>query len=232
MPAMTMTFDVPNPPDLAKFHIGDAVTFQLCITSTTAWIERLAAVPTDRVGDFIRPAAPGEAPELDLGEEAPDIAMTDQTGAKLSLQSLRGNAVAITFIYTRCPLPNYCPLMSRNFETAQSLLRRLGASDGWRFVSLSIDPEHDTQDAMAAYSKDFQADPLRWSFALASPADLRRLGRAAGLEIDRTNGRIDHNLRVLVLDGNGRVRRIFRGNRWTPQELAAEVRSAMRPSAE
>jgi protein SCO1/2 len=166
------------------------------------------------------------ARQLGPGDLFPDIALVDQGRKAFRLADLRGSVVALTFIYTRCPLPTYCPLMSRNFQAAQGLLDRLGVGDRCRFLSISLDSRNDTPEVLTDYAARYQADPGRWTFAAGSGDEVRALGAGVGLEYTVADGLIYHNLRTVVLDRRGRIRRVFSGNRWTPQELAAEMRSA------
>jgi protein SCO1/2 len=163
---------------------------------------------------------------LKLGDTLPDVSLRKEDGSVLPLHDFRGQALAITFFYSRCSAATFCPLVSHNFDATQALLARLGVASRCHLLSISIDPEHDTTEVLAGYSKANEADPQVWTFATGHEQDLRRLGDAVGLEFRRTEGRIDHNLRTVVIDPAGRIRRIFRGDGWTPQELAAELRTA------
>ena len=165
--------------------------------------------------------------ELSVGDLLPDIELTNESGEKIHASDFRDKALAVTFIYSRCSPATLCPLVSRNFDIVQQLLARLGTSDRCHLLSISLDPENDTPEVLAAYEQGHQADPLVWNFATAPEAQVRQFGNAVGLEFKRTATGIDHNLRTVVVDGSGRIRRIFRGNNWTPQELVAELRSAM-----
>lgn len=166
--------------------------------------------------------------ELAVGDRLPDIELVNQSGGKIHLSDFRGKALAVTFIYSRCPSPELCPMVSRSFDTVQSLLARLGTGETCQLLSISLDAANDTPEVLASYARGFQADARLWTFATAREDVLRKLGDAVGLEFKRVDGRIDHNLRTVVVDAAGRMRRIFRGNEWTPQELAAELRAAAR----
>ena len=224
MSAMTMSFEVPDAAEFPSLRAGDQLAFRLCVQGDHAWIDQVRPTGTRTT----LTATPQQSVrELKVGEKVPDMEWTDQRSQKTRLRDLRGCALAITFIYSRCPLPTYCPLMNRNFATARTLLKQLGAQDNWRMISLSLDAKHDTPAVLEAYAKSHQAGELHWSFATADEPDLRRLGDAVGLEFQRIGAQINHNLRTVVIDVNGRISHIFRGNSWTPQELAAELRRAM-----
>jgi protein SCO1/2 len=172
------------------------------------------------------PVTPDPSRELGAGDLLPDIVLVNQFGEELRVRDFRGKALAITFIYSRCVSPTLCPLVSRNFDAAQTLLARLGVNEHCHLLSISLDAESDTPDVLAAYAKGCQANAQIWTFAPASESEVRRLGNAVGLEFKRVGGQIDHNLRTVVVDSAGRIRHIFRGNSWTPQELVAELRGA------
>jgi len=227
MPAMTMTFDVPPNEEMGGFRAGDSITFRLCVQGNEAWIEHLQKV-SDAPSSPFSPAAPTVSRELHEGDFLPDIELVDQAGHSTRLSAFRGKTLALTFTYTRCPLPTYCPLISRNFESARPLLAKLGASQNACFVSVSLDPLHDTPESLAAYAKRYHAEGDDWIFATTTDHALHTIGDAVGLESRVTEGRIDHNLRTIVIDPTGRLRHIFRGNSWTPQELVAEMRTAGR----
>ena len=229
MPAMTMDFDCRDPVSLPALHAGQALSFRLCVTATAAWVEQIRpAAPADAASPA--PAVPPAPGELQAGDLLPDSVFTDALGQSVRLGDLRGQALAITFIYARCPLPTYCPLMNRNFQAAQTLLTRLGGDDHWRFLSVSMDATHDTPAVLSACAAAYGADTRHWTFVTASVETVRLFGRSVGLEFSLSGGRINHNLRTIVVNTAGRIQRIFPGNFWTPQELAAEVRAAMRPA--
>jgi protein SCO1/2 len=192
-----------------------------------AFLRLISALWLSLAAALFEPAKPGVVvPELAVGETFPAADCHDQTGALVRLADFHGQALALTFIYTRCPMGTFCPLVSRNFDVTQELLVKLGLNGRCHLLSLSLDPDHDTAEVLSAYAKSCHADPAIWTFANAPDATIRRLGAAAGLEYKREGERIDHNLRTVVIDPQGRLRHVFRGDAWTPQELAAELRAA------
>jgi protein SCO1/2 len=119
-------------------------------------------------------------------------------------------------------------MVSADFAHAQEFLRCFGATEHCRLLSISLDPEHDTPELLAAYAQGLQAEPALWTFATGEPKQIRALGGAVGLEVRRKGDRLDHNLRTVVLDAGGHIAHIFRGDKWTPQELVAELQRAAR----
>ena len=227
MGAMTMSFDVGKVADLKGLEPGATLRFTLCVTHERAWIEQLRKIAAVEA-PVIEPAPPSATPrEVSAGQIAPDATLKDHLGKTIALRDFRGQALAITFIYTRCPLPTYCPLMNRNFQTAQDLLGRLDLTKRCHFLSISLDPAHDTPDVLRAYAESYHADAEHWSFATGEEASLRELATAVGLRFTVVNGQITHNLCTLVVDTEGRIQRIYRGNSWTAQDLAAAMRAAL-----
>jgi len=227
MPAMTMSFNVRNDSELENMKPGDAIAFRLCVTRDDAWVEEIRKTGGSPVPLFT-PAPAALIRELNPGDVMPDVELVSHQNKKIRLGDYRSKVVALTFIYTRCPLPTYCPLINQKFKTVQELMSRLDAGDGWRLLSISMDPESDTPDALADFAKNFGADEQHWTFATGETAAVRQFGGAVGLEFNTRDGQINHNLRTVVVDGDGRIRHIFRGNTWSPQELVAEMHAAIR----
>jgi protein SCO1 len=224
MDAMTMPFQVRDPKILESVKPGDAITFQLHVTEEDHWIDGVKIVgvgeqeaPRKKVMD-IAPFKPGDS--------LPDLTFTDERGKPLRLEDYRGKALAVTFIYTRCPLPNFCPLLSEKFRTVQKiLLADPAAPKNWQLLSVTIDPENDTAEVLQRYAKAQQADAAHWRFATGELRDITVLGLRSGLEFWEGGSEITHNLRTVVFDAQGRMRKVISENNWTPQELADELRA-------
>lgn len=167
---------------------------------------------------------PANARELAIGEKVPDCELTDANGKTLNISRFRGRALAVTFIFTRCPLPDFCPRLSSHFKAAQQELAKTGKDD-WHLLSLSFDPEHDSAQQLTQYAKAQGADATHWTFATGN--GVREFGASAGLEVMIQDGLINHNLRTLVVDAAGRVQCIFKGSDWTAQDLVWEMQKAM-----
>jgi protein SCO1/2 len=172
---------------------------------------------------------------LEIGELVPDFAMTSQDGKIVKLSDLRGNVVALTFIYTRCPLPDFCPLMDKKFS---ELAQRLGGSPGRaskvRLISLSFDPEHDTPDLLRKHAQVRGATPPLWSYAVASHAELAKIGVPLGLFYQPGDSEIAHNLCTAIIDTKGKLARLEIGterNKWAIADLLKTIYSLL-PSAE
>ncbi|MGL4398964.1 MAG: SCO family protein [Luteolibacter sp.] len=224
MDAMTMPFQVRDPKILESVKAGDAITFQLHVTEEDHWIDGVKIVGVGEK-DAPRKKVMDIAP-FKTGDALPDLALTDERGQPLRLGDYRGKALAVTFIYTRCPLPNFCPLLSEKFRTVQeTLLADPVAPKNWQLLSVTIDPENDTPEVLQRYAKTQRADAAHWKFATGELRDITVLGLRSGLEFWEGGSEITHNLRTVVFDAQGRVQKVISENQWTPKELADELRA-------
>ena len=233
MPAMTMQFNVRNTNELSGISVGDTVTFRLTATEETHWIDQVnkVASTTNRTAESKAPIAPSRIAELKPGDLLPDYELIAETGKAIRFSDFRGKAVAFTFIFTRCPLPDYCPRMGNHFAQARELiLANSNASTNWQFLSISFDPDFDKPAVLSAYANFYRKDNAdRWLFAAAPISSLAQLAPRLDLMVKReAGGSISHNLRTVVLDPQGRIHRQFDGNEWMPQELARALTEAAR----
>ena len=223
MEAMTMEFDVADAESLTALQPGNVIAFRLSVNETRSWIDQVrktghvenAALPTTAIG------------ALPPGTPLPDCALVDQRGAAFRLSDFKGRALAFTFIFTRCPLPDFCPLMNRNLAEVQRELRTDGANANWHLLSISIDPEFDTPARLADYARAYETESGRWTFATGVPEDIGKFGGAFGLMVTRNGESLDHTLRTIVVDAAGRVQKVFAGNEWKAAELTSAMRRAM-----
>lgn len=227
MPAMTMPFDVRDTNELAGLEAGDPVSFRLNLTDTEGWIDQIRKTgPRTNLlpaGGPIRRARDVEP--LSEGDLLPEYHFTNELGRAFSTTEFKGQALAIEFLFTRCPLPDFCPRMANNFEAAQdALLAMTNAPVRWHLLTLSFDAEFDTPTVLKAYAENHHYDSSRWTFAAGDLADITAIGEQFGFTFwhDET-GSLSHNLRTAVIDASGRVQKIFVGNQWTPGELVSEM---------
>jgi protein SCO1/2 len=213
MAAMTMPFKVQRPEELKGLQAGDRISFRLQVTETQSWIDRIA-----RTGTARSPSAEPRgvvAPETRADVAARrhpllDYKFTNELSQAVSLGDFRGQAVAITFFFTRCPLPEFCPRLSRNFEEAsEALLSRPGTPTNWHFLSISFDPTVDTPAVLKAYGERYHYLPARWSFLTGPPEQINELARLSGVEVESAGGFFNHNFRTLIVDAAGHVQTTF-----------------------
>ncbi|MBU6401361.1 MAG: SCO family protein, partial [Verrucomicrobia bacterium] len=130
----------------------------------------------------------------------------------------------LTFFYTRCPFPNFCPRMSKNFEETYEQLTKLpGGPRNWHLLSISFDPDNDTPAVLRIYASKYQFDPKHWDFVTGKMIDIDAITEQFGMMFARQGANFDHNLRTVVIDARGRIQRIIIGNTWTSEELVAEL---------
>ncbi len=209
MDAMTMPFKARNPADLAGLSAGDKITFRLQVNDTESRVDEI--VKTGSVAPA-PPRKPAETVPAPVIHHHPllDYKFTNELGQAVSLNDFRGQALAITFFYTRCPLPDFCPRLSKILQEASAkLLARPGAPTNWHFISVSIDPEFDTPEMLKTYAGIYQADPAHWSFLTGPTEQISQLANQSGVTYRSVDGSIDHNFRTLIVDPNGHLQMVF-----------------------
>lgn len=229
MPAMIMDFPLRDTNELAGIAPADEITFTLMVRSNEDWIENVRFVAHSTLAAPV--AATTTMPELKPGDLLPDAEVIGEDGKSVHLSDFRGRALAFTFFFTRCPLPDYCLRMNHNFADARKLLLAdAGAPTNWELLSISFDTAYDSPMVISAYADYYREGNTRnWAFATSTAETLRTLAPRLDLMIMRQeNGSLSHNLRTVVLDPQGRIFRQFDGNEWTPQELAGAVKEAAR----
>lgn len=229
MPAMTMDFLVRDTNELAGLAPNDEVTFKLAVTDKQEWIESVHLVAhhisevTNGVFTFHVPT-----PELKPGDVLPDYEFTGEDGKTFHFSDFHGSAVAFTFFFTSCPLPDFCPRMNKNFyEARKIIMSQANAPTNWQMLSISFDPEFDKPEILSGYGNFYRAnDTNHWLFAVASTNTLAGLGPKLDLHFWREGGSISHNLRTVVLAPDGKITCQFDGNDWTPEALAGAIKKA------
>jgi protein SCO1/2 len=231
MPAMTMPYAVKDVALIRERVPGDLITATLTVEPTLAHLSAItrtgsAPLPAD-ARTTIPPAAGIEL--LRPGAAVPDTALIDQDEKAIALTDFAGSAAAITFIYTRCPLPQYCPLLDRRFAEVQALVAKDAALAGKvRLLSVSFDPGFDRAPVLRNHARKVGADPSVWRFATAAEENVDRFAARFGINVIREqDGTITHNLRTAVIDRSGRVTAILDNNAWTAEDLVRELQAAL-----
>jgi len=237
MDAMVMSFAVSRPEDLKDLEPGLTIDFTLVVDKDSAHAEnvrirkfesleqepqaarRLKLLENlDAVEPSIRPLA--------VGEPVPDFTLTDQNRQRVSLSQFAGKVVAINFIYTRCPLPNYCFRLSNNFGLLQKRFRsRLGRNVV--LLTITFDPEHDQPDVLANYARTWNYDPLSWHFLTGDAADVRQLCRRFGVMYWPDESVLTHSLQTVIIDRQGKLAASLEGNQFTAKQLGDLVETLM-----
>jgi protein SCO1/2 len=207
MAAMTMPFRVKDSKELAGLQRGDAISFQLHVTESESWVDGITKIGTVSLPPIQTPTNP---PAVRPNHPLLDYKFTNELGQAVSLNDFHGQALAITFFFTRCPLPEYCPRLAKNFQEASRKLGSLpGAPANWHFLSISFDTEFDSPQMLKAYGNSYQYDPKHWSF-LTGPADkIGELARQSGATYELDAGTFNHNFRTLIVDASGHLQMVF-----------------------
>lgn len=231
MPAMTMPFTVKQSALLQGLKVDDSVKFELVVSKDDAWISRIEKTSSDAlslpaVSTPEKTLQDREAERIQTGETVPDFALIDQDGRPFHLSDFRGKAVVLTFIYTRCPIPNFCPLMSKNFSDLQQRLSKEFA-DKYQLLSISMDPEFDRPDVLKEYAGRYGASGKDWRFAVGNAEQINFVAGLMGLFYAQENGLISHDLRTALIGSDGRLVHLWKSNVWTPYEVQRMVRETL-----
>jgi protein SCO1/2 len=244
MEAMTMPFKVKEPGELAGLRPGDRILFRLRVTDTESWVEGISKnTGAQTVGQASRlsggrltlgPSKAGETPSAAGETPAPlrrhpllDHPFTNELAQAVRLSDFRGQALAITFFFTRCPIPDYCPRLSKNFEEAsQQLAAMPGGPTNWHFLSVTFDAEFDTPAVLRAYGERYQYDPKHWSFLTGPREQISELASGSDVKFEAAGGFINHNFRTLIIDAAGHLQMIFPTSGNLSDDIVAEVLKA------
>jgi protein SCO1 len=231
MPAMTMPYVVNDTALLKDRAPGDLITATLNVGKDRAFLSAITKTGAAPLPDDARTTIPTAAGVhiLQAGDAVPDTALLDQDGRSITLKDFRGSALAVSFIYTRCPLPQFCPLIDRRYGEVQKLAANDTAVAGKiKLISISFDPAFDRAEVLRAHARKVGADANVWRFATAEASTVDRLAAEFGINVIREkNGTITHNLRTAVIDPGGRVISIVDNNSWTAEELMASLQNAV-----
>lgn len=207
MPAMTMCFKVKAPAELADIRPRDVVTFTLRVTGEESWVEQVTKTGTAPAQEPVPIPPPAGARR---GHPLLYAPFTNELGQVVCLNDFKGQALAITFFFTRCPIPEYCPRLSRNFQEASAKLLALhDAPTNWHFLSISFDTDFDSPAVLNAYAERYPHDPAHWSFLTGAPAQIRELAAQSDAHFEREGAFFNHNFRTLVIDAAGHLQMSF-----------------------
>jgi len=228
MPAMTMPFQVAKNEDwvFGKIAPGDHIHATLVMTDHA----ELQDISFTSGGN---PAGDGTSHLHlpDAGDAVPDFQFLNQFGKAVRLSQFRGKPLLLTFVYTRCPFPDFCPLMSNNFASVLKQLRQVPAIyPKTQLLSISIDPKFDTPRVLHEYGERYVAktDPQfeHWQFVTGSPEGIRKAADFFGLAYNQQEGQIVHNLRTVLVGSDGKIIKVYSGNQWKPEEVVRDYAQA------
>lgn len=232
MDAMTMPYQLKDPTIVSELHPGDTITADVLVSKSaeeTVVLDHIVVIaqakPDYKPTVFYHVPAPGDA--------VPDFVLRNQDGRAIHLSQFRGRALVLTFIYTRCPLPNFCPLVTHNFAVIDHELAANPALYAkTHLLCVSFDPEHDTPARLRAYGAEYIGSDAKdafahWDFAVATKPEL--LEMAKYFDVGITPGpddTITHTLSTTLIGPHGKVTQFYPGNEWTPEQVVTDVKKA------
>ena len=225
MAAMTMDFPVRDAEALKVMEPGDQVQAFLVIADDSSyWLDN-PVITKGLSGGPVTPPAGSSEPRP--GAEVPDVKLVNQDGRPLSPKQFKGRALVVTFIYTRCPLPDQCPLLSANFARLNSaFLADEGLRKRAHLLSVTLDPEYDKPAVLKSYGATYAGGRFdNWDFATGDPAEVRRLAEFFGLVYKAEGDQVIHSLRTAVVTPDGKLLKIYRGNEWKPDEVLSDLKN-------
>jgi len=229
MPAMTMPYKVRSAKLLDGIAPGDLITATLVVATNDAYLSELK-----KVGQAPLESARADAPPassgfelLKAGDEVPDAHFVDQDARARLFGSFKGSAVVLTFIYTRCPMPTFCPLMDRHFSILQKKLKDDAALNGHvHLVTVSFDPATDTPAVLKKHARTLGADPKTWTFLTGNRDEVDQFCARFGVSVARALDdprNITHTLRTAIVNADGKLVKVYTGNEWTPEQILADL---------
>jgi protein SCO1/2 len=238
MEAMAMTLPVRHAEALKNLKPGMLIDFTLDVRQDASYVEDIRvrkyentaqepmAVRQLQILDAATASAAHPAPVLEIGQGVPNFTLIDQNRANVRLSDFAGKVVAITFIYTRCPLPNFCFRMSNNFGV---LDRRFSDRMGKDLVLLSVtfDPEHDTPEVLADYARTWTKDATGWHFLTGPAADVKGLCAEFGVTAWQDEGLMTHSLHTVIIDRRGHIAANLEGNQYSAKQLGDLVQAVL-----
>ena len=228
MPGMTMPFAVKNEADLQILAPNDEITATLVVDGKHSWLEDLIITRQSATA----PAMPGVKMAKE-GDEVPNFTLRNQDNREIHIKDYRGKTLLLTFIYTRCPVPDYCTLMSDNFAQIDRALGQNQELYGkTHLLSISIDPEYDTPKVLrsygAAHTERYQNETFaHWEFAGGTNEQVKSIAQFFGLTYFPENDQIIHALRTVIVNPDGKVVKIWGGNDWKVDEVVQEIRKTV-----
>ncbi len=233
MPAMTMEYKLVNPSEISELHAGDVITAKMLADKTPDGPTNLRLTDLDVIAQTRQdalPASPYHVPEV--GEVVPDFSLLNQSDKKIDLKAFRGKVVAMTFVYTRCPVADFCPRMSRNFaEMNQALAADPKLYAKTHLLTVSFDPTYDTPKVLRSYGGAYTGKYTRetfehWDFAAPSAAELPKMEQWFDMGVTGGAGAFQHSLATTIVGPDGKVLAFYPTNTWTVDEALKVMKSA------
>jgi protein SCO1/2 len=231
MGAMTMPYPVKTPFVLNQVSAGDQITADVVVSGSQYWLENVTVVKKADP-NAPAPAAPPEVHEPQPGDVVPDFALLNQDGKKIHLADYHGESVLLTFIYTRCPLADYCPAMSTRFSVIEEALQNNKAALGkTHLLSISFDPKHDSPKLLRDYGLGFLAgarekDFRHWEFAVAPESNLKDVAAFFGLVYMPDEDQFTHSMSTAIITPSGKIYKFYGGKDWQTSDVIKDLLSS------
>ncbi|PYU18875.1 MAG: redoxin [Acidobacteria bacterium] len=228
MAAMTMPYPVADPRTLEQLSPGDQITADVVVSPSEIHLENVLVVKKSD-GKTLPPRA--LLKPSDQAAAVPDFTLVNQDGKRIRQEQYRGKALLLTFIYTRCPLPDYCPLMTHNFaEIEKALMEWPELYTKTHLLSISFDSQHDTPPVLRNYARAFVTDRgphtfEHWEFATVPAAEKSTVTKFFDVFVTEEQGQITHSLSTAILSPEGRFYKGYNGNDWRPADAVADLSS-------
>lgn len=233
MPAMVMAFSVKDSVVFQNLEVGEAYAFEFVVEESTAFARNFEPIDKEELDlpDSVRESRKSKRDQIarvEEGDEVPGETLTNQEGNPVKLSSGNGAHTLMTFIFTRCPVPDFCPLMSQRFQEIQGYLKNEGiSSEELRLLSVTLDPEFDTPEVLKDYGNGLDADFSYWEFATAELETIENIATAFRVYREKDGTQLDHSLCTALISPEGEILQIWRGNRWEVQDVQERINTAL-----
>ena len=229
MPAMTMAYKLKDPKQIQNLKPGDEIGADVLVHSDSDDYLLDSVTITSEARRGLLPAMLPPH-HLMVGETVPDLPLVNQDGKTIHLKDFRGKALLVTFIYTRCPMPTACPLITSHFaKVNRDLARDKKAYDESHLISVSLDPAYDKPPVLRQYGLAYLDDDpsafSHWEFADTTSGDLKKLAEAFGLQYSEENNQITHTMATTLIDSDSKVAQTWAGSDWNPDDVASAVKA-------
>ena len=227
MPAMIMPFTVAG--GASDLRPGDLIEAVLVVGDTDSKLEHVVVKQRG-----LAVAAPQHAgPPAQIGAPLPDFALINQDGRRISMKQYRGRALAVTFVYTRCPIPEFCPYLMRAFSQLEAAIAK--DPQLWKnthLLTVSFDPEHDTPEVLRRYAEPFVRARganrfAHWELATGTKQQVKDVAEFFGLSYWGEGKDIAHSLRTGIVGPGGTLLKVYEDNDWTTDDALASLREAV-----
>jgi protein SCO1 len=230
MAAMTMPYPVVDPQTLDKLSPGDQITADVVVSPNEIHLENVVIV---KKSDGRTSPGGAQLRRSDQEEAVPDFTLVNQDGRRIRLAQYRGKSILLTFIYTRCPLPDYCPLMTHNFaEIENTVMNSPELYAKTHLLSISFDSQYDTPPVLRNYARAFVKDRgahtfEHWEFATIPAVEKSAVTKFFDVFVTEEQGQVTHSMSTAIISPDGRVYKAYNGNDWKPVDVLADLKSCV-----